>query len=130
MTDEPLTKAPEGPEPLKGELIRNKEGQFVKGTSGNPLGRPKGSKNRVTMLKIAAEEAWRERNHEALQGVLDLVLADALEGDKSARKLIFDALISKANVSEDKAAGQKQTITVHRMDVRQDKSTAEENNHE
>jgi hypothetical protein len=62
------------------------------------------------MLKIAAEEAWRERNHEALQGVLDLVLADALEGDKSARKLIFDALISKANVSEDKAAGQKQTI--------------------
>lgn len=109
---------------LEGELVRNDEGQFVKGQSGNPLGRPKGSKNRVTLLKIAAEEAWRDRNQTKLQEVLDMVLEDALDGDKAARKLIFDALVSKANVSEDKAAGQKQQITVHRMEVKQGDKTS------
>ena len=100
-----------------GQLIRNAEGRFVEGISGNPLGRPKGSKNRITVLKMATEEAWRERNQDRLDLILDMILDDALNGDKSARKMIFDALVSKANVAEDKGAGHKQTINVHRMVV-------------
>lgn len=123
MSDKPLTQTTNDV-PLEGELVRNDEGQFVKGQSGNPLGRPKGSKNRVTLLKLAAEEAWREKNRAKLQEVLDMTLEDALQGDKAARKLIFDALVSKANVSEDKAAGQKQQITVHRMEVKQGDKTS------
>lgn len=107
--------------PSYGELIRTAEGQYVEGTSGNPKGRPKGSKNRITILKMATEESWRERNSYRLEQLLDIILDDALAGDKSARKMIFDALVSKANVQEDKSAGQKQTITVHRMEVRSDK---------
>ena len=110
MTKEPYT-------PTGGELVRNADGQFVEGISGNPLGRPKGSKNRITLLKMQTEEAWRDRNMERLDIVLDLILQDALDGDKAARKMIFDAVISKANVQEDKSAGQKQEITVHRMVV-------------
>jgi len=106
-------------EPLKGELIRNSEGQFVQGASGNPKGRPKGSKNRITVLKLQTEEAWRDRNQERLDMILDLILADALDGDKAARKMIFDAVVSKATVQEDKSAGQKQEIKVHRMVVNQ-----------
>lgn len=98
-----------------GELIRTATGQYIEGTSGNPMGRPKGSKNRITLLKMASEEAWRERNQAKLDIVLDLILTDAMEGDKAARKMIFEAVISKANVQEDKAAGHKQQITVHRM---------------
>lgn len=105
------------PEPLSGELIRNENGQFVEGKSGNPKGRPKGSKNRITVLKMATEEAWRDRNQKTLDLVLDMILQDALDGDKGARKMIFDAVISKANVPEDKSAGQKQQITVHRMNI-------------
>ena len=117
----------------EGELVRNAEGQFVEGVSGNPKGRPKGSKNRITLLKMQTEEAFRERNQERLDIVLDLILQDALDGDKAARKMIFDAVISKANVQEDKSAGQKQTINVHRMQVVKgdtSKTNEEESSHE
>lgn len=107
-----------------GKLVRNAEGQFIEGTSGNPKGRPKGSKNRITLLKMATEEAWRDRNQERLDTVLDMILQDALEGDKGARKMIFDAVVSKANVQEDKAAGQRQDIKVHRMVVNQGEKTS------
>ena len=122
-----------GGEAKSGELIRNAEGQFVEGVSGNPKGRPKGSKNRITLLKMQTEEAFRERNQERLDIVLDLILQDALDGDKAARKMIFDAVISKANVQEDKSAGQKQTINVHRMQVVKgdtSKTNEEESSHE
>lgn len=118
-------------EPKEGQLIRNSKGQFVQGVGGNPLGRPKGSKNRITLLKMQTEEAWRERNQERLDLVLDMILSDALDGDKGARKMIFDAIVSKANVQEDKAAGNKQEIKVHRMIVNQgEKPTAEDNDDE
>jgi len=104
-------------EPKEGKLIRNAEGHFVKGYSGNPKGRPKGSKNRITLLKMQSEEAWRDRNSKMLDLLLDMILQDALDGDKGARKMIFDSLISKANIQEDKSAGTKQTINVHRMNV-------------
>lgn len=118
----------------EGKLVRNAEGQFVQGHSGNPLGRPKGSKNRITLLKMQTEEAWRERNQDRLDMVLDMILADALDGDKGARKMIFDAIVSRANVQEDKSAGNKQEIKVHRMVVNQGDKTStadeEENDNE
>jgi len=102
----------------KGTMVRDATtGQFVEGVSGNPLGRPKGSKNKITLLKMTTEQAWRERNQDLLDEVLDMILQDALEGDKGSRRMIFDAVVSKANVQEDKSAGHKQQITVHRMTV-------------
>jgi len=101
----------------EGKLVRNTSGQFIAGVSGNPLGRPKGSKNKITVLKLVAEEAFRERNENAIDAVLDQILMSALEGDPTARKLVWDACMSKAQVTEDKTAGQKQLITVHRMEV-------------
>ncbi len=103
----------------EGELVRTPEGQFIQGVSGNPGGRPKGSKNKVTLLKLAAEEAFRDRNQNAIDAVLDQILSAALEGDKAARKMVWDACMSKAAVAEDKTAGGKQQITVHRMEVTQ-----------
>lgn len=100
-----------------GKMVRNAEGQYIAGTSGNALGRPKGSKNKVTLYKLQAEEAFRSRNQDRINMVLDQIVTDALEGDKAAKKLVWDANVSKAMVQEDKTAGTKQAITVHHMKV-------------
>ena len=99
-----------------GQMVR-KNGQFVKGQSGNPKGRPVGSKNVVTAQKLLLEQTFRESSGDDVQQVLSLIVAQALAGDKPSQKLVWDASVSKAAFTEDKAAGSKQSITIHRMDV-------------
>lgn len=109
-----------------GVLQRAEDGTFVEGQSGNPKGRPKGSKNKITLLKLAAEEAFRGRNEEQIDAVLDMIVQQALEGDKASQKLIWDSTVSKSQIAEDKAAGAKQTITVHRMNVNKKEDNTDE----
>ena len=97
---------------------RTKNGQFMVGTSGNPEGRPKGSKNVITVQKLLVEEAFREESGEDIKAVLALVVKQAKKGDKASQKLIWDASMSKQTLAEDKAAGTKQQITVHTMNVK------------
>ena len=54
--------------PKKPENNRNSIGRFVEGSSGNPNGRPVGSKNKFTTLKNAFIETFEE-----LGGVDNLV---------------------------------------------------------
>ena len=54
--------------PKKPENNRNSIGRFVEGSSGNPNGRPVGSKNKFTTLKDAFIETFEE-----LGGVDNLV---------------------------------------------------------
>ena len=98
-----------------GKLVRSATGQFIAGNTGG--GRPKGSKNKISLYKLATEEAFRDRNGDAIDAVLDLIVADALDGDKAARKLVWDACVSKSTIQDDKNTGSKQEITVHRMTV-------------
>jgi hypothetical protein len=86
--------------------------------SGNLVGRPKGSKNAITVQKLMLEEAVRGSQSEDMGKVCALIIKQALEGDKPSQKLVWDANMSKQNLTEDKAAGKKQSITVHTMNVR------------
>lgn len=115
MNTEETTES--GETPLEGQLERTSTGQFIKGVSGNPAGRPKGSKNRITVLKQHMEEGFREASTSKVAAILEQILDAALEGDAQARKMVWDAHISKATHQEDKTAGTKQAITVHRMTV-------------
>ena len=95
-----------------GQLVRNKNGRFVKGSSGNPAGRPKGSKNVITVQKLILEEAFRYATENDMGKVLALIVKQALTGDKAAQKLVWDACVSKQHFGEDKAAGAKAEIRV------------------
>lgn len=86
---------------------RNELGQFPKGVSGNPLGRPKGKKNIITTLKQDLEIAIRENlSVQDVQNVVKSMLAEALNGNVGAGKLILDKVLSNAKeAEEDKEMG-------------------------
>lgn len=59
--------------------------KFIKGQSGNPTGRPKGIKNKATLLRESLEDD--------LPSLLDVVKKQALEGDIQAAKLILERVL-------------------------------------
>ena len=59
---------------------------FPKGESGNPAGRPKGARNRTTLLA----EALLEDDAEPL---MRKIIDDAMAGDRAARRFLASRLI-------------------------------------
>lgn len=83
------------------DLVRNDKGQFVKGISGNPNGRPKGSRNRIVEQKLALEEAVRDHvSPKHIRSLLKKMYDLAMDGDVAAGKFILDKFISNAKVEE------------------------------
>jgi hypothetical protein len=94
------------------ESTRHK-GQFPAGVSGNPVGRPKGSKNKITLLKQMVEYAARERNVDMAQAVIDDIYKDALDGDTVCRKLVWAAHMSGNSADDTSAAQEKPQIIIN-----------------
>ena len=70
-------------------IQRNDLGRFVKGVSGNPVGRARGSKNRTTLIKQAIEECLTRDMAENLDAILEHVIQEAISGDKDMIKLLL-----------------------------------------
>ena len=66
--------------------MNDKAPGWKKGQSGNPRGRPKGSRNKATLLAIAAMEG-------ELTDVVKVVIDAAKGGDMAAARLVVDKLI-------------------------------------
>lgn len=83
------------------EVVRSPDGKFVKGVSGNPKGRPKGKRNRITELNEDMELAIREgANPEVVKSIIASMAAEAMNGNVQAAKLILDKFVPNVRSSE------------------------------
>ena len=99
--------------PQEGQLMeRRPDGTFQKGKSGNPLGRPKGSKNQITLLKQSLELQLREQAEPEMAAVLQMAIELAKQGDKQMIKLLLDAHLSKG-INEDAKAADRVAIQIN-----------------
>lgn len=63
-----------------------KQGKFTKGRSGNPLGRPRGTRNKAT---IAAEALFEGE----IEGICRKAIEEAKRGNIQAIKLVLDRIL-------------------------------------
>lgn len=102
-----MSDVPEHPDPDTAKAVvpvRNKKkGTFVTGVSGNPSGRPKGSKNQITLLRQSLELQLREAAAPDMLGVLQKAVELAKEGDRTMIKLLLELHMSKQAQDADHA---------------------------
>lgn len=90
---------------------------WVKGQSGNPAGRPKGSKNAITLLRIMVEGELRAQMRGQMQRVLEKIINQALDGNEASQKLLYESWVSKSRAgSDDDAPKEKVQIVIGRLD--------------
>lgn len=78
--------------------------QFKDGMSGNPGGRPKGSKNKITLLRQSLELQLREAAQVDMPAVLKKAVDLALAGDRTMIKLLLELHMSKGPADQERAA--------------------------
>ena len=72
--------------------------QFKKGQSGNPKGRPRGTRNFLTLLKhelsqsIVVNENGKKKTITRLQAMVKRIVAGALQGDQKALLTLVEIL--------------------------------------
>lgn len=79
------------------------------GQSGNPAGRPAGTKNKATIFKEIVKSQFEEQITEHLPAIIEAVARKAAEGDVAAAKLVFDKIIPNAKAVDLEKNGIKGT---------------------
>jgi hypothetical protein len=99
------------------QMEKRKNTQFTKGTSGNPLGRPKGAKNKSTLLREAMQQKADRLLSKEVPKVLAVVIAAAKAGDMSAAKMILDRAVpvKKADDGAEDSGKQLVSITIQNL---------------
>ena len=78
---------------------------WKKGESGNPKGRPKGSKNKTTELKLAIEASLVEASESDAMDIYQKTVELAKLGDTTCIKILMDRLWPVSQRNESKASG-------------------------
>lgn len=90
--------------------------KFPKGQSGNPAGRPKGSKNKITLMKLALEGELRAQLKPHMADILLMAIEMAKKGDTGMIKLLIDKTVPTTKAGDDEApAKEKVQIFIDRL---------------
>lgn len=115
-----------------------KKGAFVKGVSGNPAGRPPGSKNQITLLKLQVEGELRKQMVDIMPGIVAEMIRQAmpkrvydkdgnvmldetgaprlLSGDTDMLKTLYKSWVSGTKSTDEDAPKEKIVIQIGRLD--------------
>jgi hypothetical protein len=91
---------------------------WKKGQSGNPKGRPKGSKNQLTLLREAVLHNAEEMVLENWEELVAMTIEMAKMGDTTALKILWDRIIPSKRAVDDRVVDNKPQIViqVNKMD--------------
>lgn len=79
--------------PTPATITRDNLGRFVKGVSGNPKGKPLGTKHRISFIKHAIEEALVRDLAEDAAAIMAKALDQAKAGDTDMIKFVLGDLL-------------------------------------
>lgn len=97
------------------------KGRFQPGKSGNPAGRPKNSKNKVTLMKLALEGELRAQLGPDMAAIVAKAVQMAKAGDAQMIKLLIDKTVPTTKASdEDAQEKEKIQIFIGKMPDRKD----------
>ena len=96
----------------KSPAKRDEKGRFVPGKSGNPNGRPVGSKNAITLLKQSLELQLREQASDDMAQVMRTAIELAKAGDRSMIKLLLELHMTKGTTDSDRDAKERVSINI------------------
>jgi hypothetical protein len=106
-----------------GELAEQKKRDYLfkKGVSGNPAGRPKGTKNKVTLMKLALEGELRTQLGPHMAEVVAKCIEMAKDGNESMIKLLIDKTVPTTKATDDEGNEKdKIVIQIGRLPERAD----------
>jgi len=86
------------------------------GKSLNPKGRPKGSKNKLTLYREAVLQKSEKKLLDNLPEILDVVIEAARGGDMTATKIFLDRVMAAKKVADDQStekAGREINIVIN-----------------
>ncbi len=100
---------------MLGDVRVQNQSLWKPGQSGNPEGRPKGSKNRITRLKLSLEEYLRNEAADHMRDILLTAIKKAKKGDNQMIKLLLELHMSKSGEVDDRSTDDKITININSM---------------
>ena len=104
------------------QLSKKNTNLWQPGQSGNPLGRPKGSKGRITAQKLQIEEALRDQLNMEMPEILLKAIEMAKDGDRAMIKLLVEMTMSKPQATEDADEGKSGVkVTIRNLTLEQKK---------
>lgn len=86
------------------------------GLAPRRIGRPKGSKNKITLLKQELELQLREQAAPRIAEVLDRAIEMALQGDRTMIKLLLEMHMAKGSGDDSKVQNFKPEIHINGLE--------------